>query len=447
MNPEIQKIFEIFKNNEIYLVGGYVRDYLLNRKSDDVDFTTPLLPEQVIDILKENNLKYWEIGKTFGTISTQINKKKIEITTYRIDEKYEKNNRKPRVKFGKSLKDDLKRRDFTINTLAMDKDGKIIDYFNGQDDLINKILRTPLDSNSTFSDDPLRMFRAIRFASQLGFGIDVVTYTSIKENAYKILNVAVERIKPEMEKLLLGKSVIEGLNLLLGSKLLNFYIPELTVLTNIKQNPNYHHKDVWNHTVLVVKNCPKDILLKWTALFHDIAKPYVKNIINNEIHFYNHEHLGGKITEGILKRLKFSNKEIETIITLIKNHMRINLYTSDWTTKAIRKLKSDLGENLEKLIKLSIADCTSSKKERQEDVKAKINHLQKRLETPIIKQDYPLPLTGHDIIENLDITQGKIVGQLKEALKTAIDNGLLPIKHYNKKIYINYLKEYLNNII
>lgn len=444
MKPEAQKIFEIFKGKEIYLVGGYVRDFLLNRKSEDIDFATPLLPEQIIEILESNGLKFWETGRAFGTISTQIDKLKVEITTYRVDETYTKDNRHPRVKFGTSLKDDLKRRDFTINALAMDRNGKIIDYFKGKRDLKNKTIKTPLEPDTIFSDDPLRMIRAIRFVSQLDFKLNRKTYNSIKKNSYKILSLASERIKPEIEKLLMGDSVEKGLDFLLKTKILTYYIPELTLL-KIRQNPKYHHKDVWNHTLLVIKNCPQDIILKWTALFHDIAKPFVKEIIDKEIHFYRHEELGAKIVEGILKRLKFSNKEINIITQLIANHMRVNLYTPEWSNKAIRKLKTDLGDNLNNLIELSIADCTSSKKEKIENIIKRIDDLKERLNTLTIKEEIPLPLNGHDIIENLEVTQGKIVGQLKEALKKALEEGILPL-NANKMIYVNYLKDYLINI-
>jgi poly(A) polymerase len=447
MRKEAQKLFNIFKGKELYLVGGYVRDSILGIESDDLDFATNLLPDEIIQVLESNNLKYWIVGKAFGTISTQVDGLKIELTTYRVNEKYTKDNRHPRVEFGKHLKDDLARRDFTINALALDNRGNIVDPFNGLRDLKEHLLRTPLEPNKTFSDDPLRMIRAIRFISKFGFKIEQATLDGIISNAHKILGLSVERIKTEMDKLLVGEYVDVALQLLIETRLVNYYLPELLTLLNMKQNKKYHHKNVWEHTKLVVKNIPKDYLLKWSALLHDIAKPYTKTIVDNEIHFYNHEDLGAKLSESILRRLRFSNNEIKEITTLIANHMRPNSYTRRWADRAVRKLKNDLGEELVyKLIELSRADITSQHPDKVNVALRRLDSLIERLRQPEMKAEPKPPINGNQIMEVLGVEQGRIVGQLLKVLREAIENGLLPGQSDDDSIYYEYLKNYLAEI-
>lgn len=446
MRIEAKKIFEVFKDKEIYLVGGYVRDSLLGLDSDDLDFTTPLLPDEIIEVLEENKLKYWETGKAFGTITTQIDKLKIEITTYRVDEAYMKDNRHPRVKFGMRLKDDLKRRDFTINALAMDRTGFIIDFYNGVVDLHNRFLRTPLDPNKTFSDDPLRMIRAIRFVSKFGMSIEAETLLGILANSYRVLFISAERIKIEMDKLLIGEYITEALDLLVKTRIINYYLPEITNLINIIQHKEYHHKDVWEHTKSVIKDTPKNIILRWTALLHDIAKPYTKEIIEGSIHFYQHEELGAKLSEYILRRLKFSNEEIRQITTLIKNHMRPNLYTEKWSDKAVRRLKSDLGGLMPKLLRLSKADITSHRPDRVTDALNRLDQLEQRLAQPEFKEEIKYPVSGHWIMTTLEIPQGKLIGELKQELLRAVEEEELPKASVgNHEVYAEYLRRYLES--
>lgn len=441
MRKEAKKLFEIFEGKEIYLVGGYVRDSVLGISNDDLDFATKLLPDEIIAILKSNHLKCWEIGKAFGTISTMIDGLKIEITTYRVNEKYEKNNRHPRVEFGKTLKEDLMRRDFTINALAMDRIGTIIDPLNIFKDLREHVIRTPLEPDKTFSDDPLRMIRAVRFVSTLGFSIDSTTLTGIFNNAHKILGLAVERIKVEMDKLLLGDYVDLALSKLVETKLINYYLPEIINLLNIEQNKDYHHKDIWKHTKSVVKNSPKDIIVRWAALLHDIAKPYTKSIDQGEVHFYNHEDFGAKLSEYILMRLKFSNKEIKDIVSLIKNHMRPNLYSPKWADKAVRKLRKDMGDSLiNKLLALSRADITSQRPDRIDLAMKRLDDLEGRLNEPEIKEDFVLPVNGHEIMEALGIQSGPLVGRLKSQLSEAIESGGLPRISGEKWLYLNFVQ-------
>lgn len=440
MRLEAKKLFKAFEGIEIYLVGGYVRDYLLDLESDDLDFATLLSPDDIIEVLERNHLKHWEIGKAFGTITTQIDKLKIEITTYRVDEKYTKNNRHPRVKFGKKLKDDLARRDFTINALAMDRKENILDFFHGRAALENRILQTPLDPNKTFSDDPLRMIRAIRFVSKLGMQIEGQTLFGMLSNAHRVSFLSTERIKTEMDKLLTGKYITEALDLLVETRIINYYLPEITSLVNITQPKEYHHKDVWEHTKSVVKNTPQDKILRWAALLHDIAKPYTRDIVKGNIHFYQHEDLGAKLVEYILKRLKFSNVEIKEITTLIANHMRPNLYTKEWSDKAVRRLKNDLGDLMPKLMQLSKADITSHRPDRVDEALNRLNELKQRLAQPEFEEKLKSPVSGNWIMKILSLRPSSLIGELKNELIRAIEDGELPKEDGS---YEAHLRQYL----
>lgn len=273
-----KKIYEIFRKEKggIFLVGGSVRDMLMGKELTDMDFATSFPPQKTKEILNKNKIKNFPVGWAFGTVGAIINGKEIHITTYRKKETYHPRNRKPTVEFGKSIEEDLKRRDFTINSLAISPEGKTIDLYNGSKDLSEKLIRTPSYPDESFEDDPLRILRAFRFQSQLGFKIENETYKAIERNAFRIMYISEERIQAEMNKLLLGDFVIKALTDMMNATVLNFFIPELYPLKNLHQESDYHHKDVWMHTLKVVENTPKEEILRWAALLHDIAKPYVK---------------------------------------------------------------------------------------------------------------------------------------------------------------------------
>lgn len=322
-NNIIQETKHIFGDNIIYLVGGAVRDLLMNIEPKDFDFVTPLSPDQIEQCIRNAGRKPYLIGKRFGTIGFTVSGEKVEITTYRT-EKYLPDNRKPEVTFCNTLKDDLSRRDFTINAITMDLNGNVYDPYNGREDGDNKIIRCVGNPIKRFREDPLRLLRAIRFSTQLNFKIEENTYNAIIEKNYKILNISKERWMEELNKILLSDNVTNGLELLMNTSLLNYIIPELSLQYNFNQESPYHVFPLWNHTLGVVANTPKDLYMRWAALLHDVAKPFLKKY-NAKKGYYNyikHDLLGAEIVEKTAKYLKWSNDMTSTVKSLVLNHMQ-----------------------------------------------------------------------------------------------------------------------------
>ncbi|MEK6881960.1 MAG: HD domain-containing protein [Nanoarchaeota archaeon] len=329
MNEQLlNKVNELFKD-KVYLVGGSVRDILLNKTPNDYDFTTSLSPDEIEAKIREVGKRPYLVGKRFGTVGVKIEGQLIEITTFR-SESYTKGNRKPQVEFVTSLSDDLSRRDFTINAMAIKSDGtyivgknhsKLIDPFNGQDDLNKYLIKAVGNPTIRFKEDPLRMLRACRFASQLEFKIEEKTFKSIIKNAHHILDVSKERWMMELDKLLLGEYVEVGLTYLFQTGLMKFMLPELTLQYMFDQRTKHHMFHLHAHTTLVVKNSPKDINLRWAALLHDIAKPFIFQDKGDRNIYPMHEVVGGEFVEKISSYLKWSNERRKTVKELVLNHL------------------------------------------------------------------------------------------------------------------------------
>lgn len=448
MEKQIFKtIYEIFRKEkgEIFLVGGSVRDMLLGKELTDFDFATSFTPEKTQKILRKNKIKTFPVGWAFGTVGAIIKGKETHITTYRKKEKYLPRNRKPSVEFGDSLEEDLKRRDFTINTLAISPEGKIIDIYNGKKHLKEKLICTPSNPEESFEDDPLRILRAFRFQSQLGFRIEKPTYNAIVKNAFRIMYVSEERIREEMNKLLLGDFVINALINMMDSTALNFFIPELYPLKNLHQESNTHQKDVWLHTLKVVNNTPKDEILRWAALFHDIAKPYVKTENSEGIHFYRHEDLGSKMTYSILSRLKFPKSWKEEISFLISKHMRANLYTSKWSDSAVRRFIRETGDKVDKVLTLSRCDITSYRREKVKQKLALLDELGKRIKDLKSVKELKCPISGDEIMKKFKFSPSPIIGKIKDSIMNEIIEGKLP-QDGKKEIYLNFVAEFLKSM-
>jgi len=315
-----KKVREIIE--PIYLVGGSIRDRLLGKEPKDWDFCTPLSPDEIETRVKQAGRRAYLIGKKYGTIGFKLDGAFIEVTTFRT-EKYEKNNRKPKVEFVKNLHQDLARRDFTINAIAK-RGNKIIDPFNGRRDLKERRIKAVGVATHRFKEDPLRILRACRFSSQLGFKIEGETLRAMQKLSYKILTVSKERWMAELDKLLLGEGVILGLNYLMAVELLKYMIPELSIQFMFNQNSCYHSLPLWIHTIKVVEQMPKDINLRWSALLHDIAKPFVKklNIKTGYYNYVKHDLLGADMVERLARHLKWSNERRESVKELIANHLR-----------------------------------------------------------------------------------------------------------------------------
>jgi tRNA nucleotidyltransferase (CCA-adding enzyme) len=307
----------------LYLVGGSIRDILLNKIPKDYDFTTPLQPEEIEQKIKDIQRRAYLTGKRFGTIGVKVEGQLVEITTFRT-EKYIPGSRKPEVEFITDINEDLSRRDFTINAIAMGgKTGdNFVDPFNGIEDLKNRIIKAVGNPVTRFREDPLRLLRAVRFASQLGFTIELKTLNAITKKNYKILQVSRERWMLELDKILLTDKPSVGLDYLAYTHLLHFMLPELALQVNYEQNSPWHKFDLWTHTKLVVDGTPKDINLRWAALLHDIAKPFVRRDKIDRSNYIKHDMLGAEIVERYADYLKWSNDRKKNVKDLVKYHMQ-----------------------------------------------------------------------------------------------------------------------------
>lgn len=450
------KLFKIIssianKNQQsIYIVGGYVRDLLMNRKvPTDIDFVTEqngiLLAEKIAEEINPN-IKV-SIFKNYGTAMFRYNNIDLEFVGAR-KESYTENSRKPEVENG-SLEDDQKRRDFTINSLAISLNkenfGELIDPFNGQNDMTNKIIRTPLEPHQTYSDDPLRMMRAIRFATTLDFNIEEKSLNAIKKEVDRIKIVSMERIMVEFNKIMLSKRPSKGLNLLDETSLLNYILPELTALKGIEEIDGMGHKDNFYHTLEVVDNISQHtdkLWLRWAALLHDIGKAPTKKFEKNiGWTFHGHEFLGSKMLKGIFKRLKLPlNSDLKYVEKLVRMHARpIALITDDASDSALRRLLFDAGEDLEDLFTLCKSDITTKNNTKQNKFKKNYEYVAEKIKQ-VEKKDkvrnFQPPITGEEIMALFNLKPSREIGILKEKVKEAILEGEIENNHEQAKNFV-----------
>lgn len=450
------KLFKIIssianKNQQsIYIVGGYVRDLLMNRKvPTDIDFVTEqngiLLAEKIAEEINPN-IKV-SIFKNYGTAMFRYNNIDLEFVGAR-KESYTENSRKPEVENG-SLEDDQKRRDFTINSLAISLNkenfGELIDPFNGQNDMTNKIIRTPLEPHQTYSDDPLRMMRAIRFATTLDFNIEEKSLNAIKKEVDRIKIVSMERIMVEFNKIMLSKRPSKGLNLLDKTGLLNYILPELTVLKGIEEIDGMGHKDNFYHTLEVVDNISQHtdkLWLRWAALLHDIGKAPTKKFEKNiGWTFHGHEFLGSKMLKGIFKRLKLPlNSDLKYVEKLVRMHARpIALITDDASDSALRRLLFDAGEDLEDLFTLCKSDITTKNNTKQNKFKKNYEYVAEKIKQVEEKdkiRNFQPPITGEEIMALFNLKPSREIGILKEKVKEAILEGEIENNHEQAKKFV-----------
>ncbi len=433
MNRLFQVLAERFADmdRELFLVGGSVRDRLLRRASPDWDFTTNATPPETEAILAKpwphgTRIAIYKVGEKFGTIGAIIDGRRVEITTYR-GEHYQ-DSRKPDVEFLGSLEEDLSRRDFTINAMAMSVDGKIVDPFGGKSDLVGRYIRAVGDPADRFREDPLRMLRAVRFACQLGFEIERDTYAAMIRSSRTLQKISWERRAEETNKILTSSRPAEGLKLLHNSFLLDHVIPELLPMIGLQQQGDYHHKDVWRHTLQVVENTEPDLSLRWAATLHDIAKPTTKSVDDGEVHFFGHEAVGAEMARHVLLRLRMSSELVERVTKLVRLHQRINLYESDWTVGAVRRFVREAGDELPLLFALSRADITSQREAKVAARTALVRELEERVErlreeeeTEKIKS----PLDGNELMEMFDRPPGPWIRDVKDRLLNAVLDGEL----------------------
>ena len=437
------KLFKIISkiaeenNQQVYIVGGYVRDLLMEKNKDtDIDFVTEgsgiILAQKVADFINPE-IKI-SIFKTYGTAMFRYEGIDLEFVGAR-KESYSEESRNPEVEQG-TLEDDQKRRDFTINALAisLNKDdfGELVDPFNGVEDIRNKVLRTPLEPEKTYSDDPLRMMRAIRFASTLKFSIEKSSFLAIKKEVERIKIVTIERVMVEFNKIMLSEKPSIGLKLLKDTGLLGLIIPELTVLEGIEEVEGQKHKDNFWHTLEVVDNISintGNLWLRWAALLHDIGKAPTKKFIKGiGWTFHGHEFLGSKMVKTLFQRLKLPlGKDMKYVQKMVKLSSRpIALVSDDASDSALRRMLFDAGEDLEDLFTLCKADITTKNLYKQEKFKKNFEYVAKKIKEVEEKdhiRNFQPPITGEEIMAMFNLKPGKEIGILKEKVKEAILEG------------------------
>lgn len=420
------------------LVGGSVRDALLGRLGNDLDFTTDARPEEVLKIVRPWADAVWEVGIAFGTVGCRKSDFDIEVTTYR-SEAYDRTSRKPEVSYGDSIEEDLVRRDFTVNAMAVALPEKeFIDPHNGLEDLAARVLRTPGTPEDSFSDDPLRMMRAARFAAQLDFEVAPEVVTAMTEMAGRIEIVSAERVRDELNKLILADHPRKGLRLLVDSGLADFVLPDLPAL-RLERDEHHRHKDVYEHTLTVLEqaidleeNGP-DLVLRLAALLHDIGKPRTRRFEKDgRVSFHHHEVVGAKMTKVRMTKLKYSNDLVKDVSKLVELHLRFHGYgTGEWTDSAVRRYVRDAGPMLDRLHKLTRSDCTTRNKRKAQalsraydGLEERIARLQEQEELDSIRPD----LDGNAIMEILGIGPGPQIGQAyKHMLELRLEHG--PMEH------------------
>lgn len=434
---ELQK-----KGYEAYAVGGCVRDALLGRTPNDWDITTSALPEAIISCFSHTI----PTGIKHGTVTVMIEKEPFEVTTYRIDGEYSDNRHPDNVTFTSNLKEDLSRRDFTINAMAYNGISGITDLFGGMDDLKKGIVRTVGSPNERFNEDALRMIRAIRFSCQLGFQIDKPTFDSIRLNCELIKNVSIERIRDEFSKILLSEHPSKGIENLRTAGLLQYFMPEILPMVGFDQKNPHHDKDVYYHTLSVVDNTEPDLILRLSALLHDIAKPLTFTMDDKGTgHFYEHNVKGVEISEYILKRLRYDNLTIKKVSSLVFDHM--SRY-SNLKDSAVKRIITRVGiENLDDLFRLQIADIKGSAPPYDY---SGIDYLKNRCEQ-ILEQKQPLSvkdiaLNGEDIMK-LGYKPGRLIGEtLNYLLEKVLESPELNNKETLKEMAIDYISSKNNGI-
>jgi poly(A) polymerase len=427
--------------HELYLVGGSVRDALMGRLSPDLDFTTDARPEQMQKLLRPWADALWDTGIEFGTVGAQKGEHRLEITTFRAD-RYDRVSRNPQVRFGDSLGDDLVRRDFTVNAMAVRITaagaGKFFDPLGGLAALGSGVLDTPATPSDSFGDDPLRMLRAARFVSRLGFTVAPRVRAAIEEMAPELARISAERVAAELDKLLVGNDPVAGIDLMVQTGMGDVVLPEVGGM-RMAIDEHHQHKDVYWHSLTVLRQAAAledegpDLVLRWAALLHDIGKPATrKHEADGGVSFHHHEVVGAKMARKRLQALKYSKQMVDDISQLVYLHLRFHGYgEGSWTDSAVRRYVTDAGPLLPQLHKLVRADCTTRNKRRAARLQANYDDLEQRIAELAAKEDLQRvrpDLDGNEIMQLLGIPPGPQVGEAWRYLKELrLDRG--PLTH------------------
>jgi poly(A) polymerase len=436
MTPLADELGRLFAKagHELALVGGPVRDALLGRAVNDLDFATDARPERILEIVENWADTVWTIGIEFGTVGLRKGDHQIEVTTYR-SESYDPKSRKPEVAYGTSLEDDLARRDFAVNAMATRVPGhEFVDPHHGLEDLRRKVIRTPGRPEDSFGDDPLRMLRAARFASQLGFEVDPAVVAAMTEMAGRIEIISAERVRDELTKLITGARPRDGLALLVDTGLASYVLPELPKL-KLEIDEHHRHKDVYEHSLIVLEQAiaqeeaEPDLVLRLAALLHDIGKPKTRSFVDGgRVTFHHHEVVGASMTKVRLVALRYPKEVVADVSRLVELHLRFHGYgTGEWTDAAVRRYVRDAGHLLPRLHKLTRADCTTRNKRKAaalartyDDLERRIARLEQEEELAKIRPE----LDGNEIQQVLGIKPGPAVGRAyRFLLDLRLDRG------------------------
>ncbi|MGW8430049.1 CCA tRNA nucleotidyltransferase [Curtobacterium citreum] len=427
--------------HELALVGGPVRDAFLGRPVTDLDFTTDATPDETLRIVEPIASATWDVGRQFGTIAARIRGEQVEITTYRSDV-YDGETRKPEVAFGDTIEDDLLRRDFTVNAMALRlPQRELVDVHGGVEDLLAERLHTPQTAEVSFRDDPLRMMRAARFTAQLGFTVSDEVRQAMTDLADSIEIVSAERVRDELVKLLDTADPVPGIRLLVDTGLAERFLPELPAM-RLEIDEHHHHKDVYEHSLTVLTQAigyeaerhageAPDTVLRLAALLHDIGKPATRKLEpGGAVSFHHHDLVGSKLVKKRLRALRFDNDTIAAVARLVELHLRFFGYTEGaWTDSAVRRYVRDAGPLLERLHELTRSDVTTRNRRKADrlgfaydDLEQRIAALAEQEELDSIRPD----LTGDDIMRILDIRPGRAVGEAyRYLLELRMDEGPL----------------------
>lgn len=420
--------------HELALVGGPVRDAFLARTSPDLDLTTDARPEQTEALLRGWADGIWDVGRAFGTIGARKGELTLELTTYRTDA-YDRTSRKPEVAFGETLEDDLVRRDFTINAIALRLPVlELVDPHHGVEDLAARLLRTPSTPEESFADDPLRMMRAARFVAQLGVDLAPEVEHAMTERAASITMVSAERVRDELIKMLLAPDPRAGLSVLVRTGLAEHVLPELPAL-RLERDEHHHHKDVYEHTLTVLEQAidletdGPDLVLRLAALLHDIGKPATRRFEDGGgVSFHHHELVGARLAAKRLKALRFDNDTVKAVSRLTELHLRFHGYgDGEWTDSAVRRYVTDAGPLLTRLHRLTRADCTTRNRKKAarlsrayDSLEERIARLQEQEELDAVRPE----LDGNEIGAVLGIKPGPVLGRAyKHLLAVRLDEG------------------------
>ena len=442
MLAEVAPLGELFRaqHKKLFLVGGSVRDLLIDRATTelDFDFTTDARPEEIKSIIASWADAIWTPGERFGTISAQKGARTYEITTHRA-EAYSPESRNPDVEFSSKIEDDLSRRDFTVNAMALEITAEapvLVDPYGGLADLMAKVLRTPLSPTESFSDDPLRMMRAARFIAGMQLVPVDELVAAVRTMADRLKIVSAERIRHELDRLLMTDHPTAGLWFLVDTGLAEHFFPELPAM-RLEQDPIHRHKDVLTHTFAVVENVRPNAspdfdfrVTRLAALFHDIGKPRTRGYKDGKgVTFHHHEVVGARMTKARLKALKYSSQDVDAITELVALHLRFHTYAMGWTDSAVRRYVRDAGPLLNELNVLTRCDCTTRNEKKALLLARRMDDLERRIAEVMAREELAAlrpELDGAQVMELLDIPPGRDVGRAMEFLmEIRLEEGLI----------------------